>query len=423
MKIAIVTGLLNEKPQSGGDVLMHSFISKLAESHKLQLVYWTATDGQPVDKHKVAAFKHVADNIQLVYARAVEQHFNKGIIQKLKAKARGRKIARYVHAEKSAAARKVAAFFKRDFTPLANYLLKEHAEGNIDIVQIDFPWMMGLAEQINHTIPVTFVSHESQHIHFKRRAAVESNAQNQKELEANAEAFLKSEGRYANHFHQILTLTTNEVSYWKQVAPKVSVEYSPLGLNMNAYKNCNSTNLFNKLLFISNGNHSPNLDAIRWYTAEVVPYLSENVPVLTVTGEHPEDFKKEVAQLSGSRVVFVGYVNSLPDTMEGAVSVVPMRIGSGIRVKILESMAAGCPVVSTHMGCEGIPAVNGESAMLADSAKDFAKAINRMFEEPELAAKVAANGRSLVVKHFEVDNAVQKRLQLLQSLFEEQKTG
>jgi len=80
--------------------------------------------------------------------------------------------------------------------------------------------------------------------------------------------------------------------------------------------------------------------------------------------------------------------------------VVPLREGGGSRLKILEAMAAGVPVVSTSMGAEGIDAIPGTHLLVADTSADFTAAICRVLEDPDLAGALSANARKFVEEHY-----------------------
>jgi glycosyltransferase involved in cell wall biosynthesis len=90
-----------------------------------------------------------------------------------------------------------------------------------------------------------------------------------------------------------------------------------------------------------------------------------------------------------------------PYLARAAVYVVPMRMGSGVRLKVLEAMASGVPVVSTRMGLEGVAALPGEHALLADAPAAFADAVLRLLAEPALAARLAARARALVEERYD----------------------
>jgi glycosyltransferase involved in cell wall biosynthesis len=97
--------------------------------------------------------------------------------------------------------------------------------------------------------------------------------------------------------------------------------------------------------------------------------------------------------------------DAIPELARSRIAVVPLRTGSGTRLKILEAWAAGLPVVSTSIGAEGLPAKDGEHLLLADSAAEFVDAVTRLLTCPVLCRSLGAAGRLLVEKEFTWESA------------------
>ena len=88
--------------------------------------------------------------------------------------------------------------------------------------------------------------------------------------------------------------------------------------------------------------------------------------------------------INEQEVKLTGFVPDLQKYLNGKISIVPIRIGSGMRMKILDSVAAGSPIVTTSVGCEGLPMINEKNCLIADTAEDFADAIIRMIQDKEM---------------------------------------
>jgi sugar transferase (PEP-CTERM/EpsH1 system associated) len=145
----------------------------------------------------------------------------------------------------------------------------------------------------------------------------------------------------------------------------------------------------------------PNIDAISWFCREILPKIREREPEakLMVVGARPT---AEILALAEAPAVTV--TGSVPDVRpygtDCGAFIVPLRSGSGMRVKILNALAMGLPTVSTTIGAEGIEVTDGEDILLADTAEDFAAATLRLLSEPVLAARLAENGRKLMEERY-----------------------
>jgi glycosyltransferase involved in cell wall biosynthesis len=151
----------------------------------------------------------------------------------------------------------------------------------------------------------------------------------------------------------------------------------------------------------------PNIDGILWFIREVYPLIRAQRPtaVFDVVGARPP---REIADLSrdGTGIHVTGYVEDVTPYLEQAgVMVVPLRAGGGMRVKILNALAQGLPIVSTSLGCEGIQVAPGRDILVADSPQDFAEAVLRVLDDPALAMRLGDNGRQLAEYQYDYRRA------------------
>ena len=138
------------------------------------------------------------------------------------------------------------------------------------------------------------------------------------------------------------------------------------------------------VLFQATFDYAPNMDAVDWFVSEVAPLLQAGVPQLEVrlVGKPVPGVHR---QHRPPAVTVVGVVPAMePELARADIAVVPIRYGSGTRLKILESFAHRVPVVSTTIGAEGLHVEDGVHLLLADDAEAFAAACERLLTEPEL---------------------------------------
>jgi glycosyltransferase involved in cell wall biosynthesis len=144
----------------------------------------------------------------------------------------------------------------------------------------------------------------------------------------------------------------------------------------------------------------PNVDGVVYFLREIWPRIAAARPDarFVIVGADPAP---AIRAHAGPGVTIVGPVDDLqPYLAAAAVVVVPLRLGSGTRLKILEAWAMARPVVSTALGAEGLEAVSGRHLLIADDAADFASAVVRVLSEPELGEALGRAGRALVTERY-----------------------
>jgi glycosyltransferase involved in cell wall biosynthesis len=149
------------------------------------------------------------------------------------------------------------------------------------------------------------------------------------------------------------------------------------------------------LLFIGMFLHSPNTDAVAWFTAEVLPKIRERLDVkLVVIGEDPPP---SLVRNGGSNVAFTGWVQDVKPLFDSArVFVAPLRFGAGMKGKIGHALSLGLPTVTTSVGAEGMDLRDGHDVLIRDDAEGFAEAVCVLHEDEQLWRKLSASGRDLV---------------------------
>jgi glycosyltransferase involved in cell wall biosynthesis len=158
------------------------------------------------------------------------------------------------------------------------------------------------------------------------------------------------------------------------------------------------------ILTLGTLSYPPNADGIRWFLQEVFSLVQQQVPdvTLTVIGKNPPADFVQLAQQSGGAIEVTGYVDDLTPYMEAAaLMVVPVRAGSGMRVRLLEAFARAMPTVTTTIGLEGIIAEADKEILLADEPESFALATVKLLNDPDLQNMLAVNGRKLAEARYD----------------------
>lgn len=158
-----------------------------------------------------------------------------------------------------------------------------------------------------------------------------------------------------------------------------------------------------RLLFLGSMDYGPNVEAVLRFVRESLPAIRAARPetVFEIVGANPT---AEVRALAGPGVVVTGRVETVqPYLARASALVVPLAIGGGTRLKIVEALALGTPVVSTTIGAQGLGLVDGTHLALADGAAEFARATLAMLADPTQAARLAERGRAWVHEHYRWD--------------------
>ncbi len=136
---------------------------------------------------------------------------------------------------------------------------------------------------------------------------------------------------------------------------------------------------------------------------------------LYLVGKDPTPAVEDLRR-SDRSIEITGYVKDIKQYIEAAdVFIVPLRIGSGTRLKILEAMALGRPVVSTSIGCEGLDVTPGENIFIADTPEDFSRRVLDLLQDRDLAQRIGRAGKKLVEEKYNWDTIEQALADLIAS--------
>lgn len=148
------------------------------------------------------------------------------------------------------------------------------------------------------------------------------------------------------------------------------------------------------VVFVGGMTWFPNRDALEYFTADILPaiHASEATVPITWVGRASPGAAAEYARHG---ISLTGYVEDIrPYVYDAACYVVPLRVGGGTRLKILDAWAMGKTVVSTSIGCEGLEAVDGENIIIRDDPTEFASAVSAVLRDPALRDRIGRNARS-----------------------------
>jgi sugar transferase (PEP-CTERM/EpsH1 system associated) len=173
----------------------------------------------------------------------------------------------------------------------------------------------------------------------------------------------------------------------------------------------------NTLIYSGALSYWANFDAVHFFLAEIFPLIQQNVPDVKfyVTGKTSAETQARLPQRKN--VFFTGYLPDIRPKIAGSwASVVPLRAGGGTRLKILEALALGTPVVATQKGAEGLEVEPEQDILIADTPAEFARAVIRLLDDADLRRKLSLHGRQTVEQKYDWQNIGQRLNDLIETI-------
>ena len=214
-------------------------------------------------------------------------------------------------------------------------------------------------------------------------------------------------GYYERHVlrqhKNLITVSRADEAYLRKNFPQAHVAFSSNGVDTETFSRNGHKDDGQTLLFVGGFEYEPNADAFFYFCREILPLVRAKQPELkfVAVGRNPTPAMREFAT-ANEGITLTGAVKDVrPYYGRASVAVLPLRFGSGMKLKTLEAFAMGVPVVSTSIGVEGIEAKSGVHCAVADSSQAFAEAILSLLKEPERARSLARNARELATELYD----------------------
>lgn len=247
--------------------------------------------------------------------------------------------------------------------------------------------------------PVILRAHNVEFGIWKGLASTEGNPIKKWYMNRLANQLEKEEKRIIASVDGILAITQEDANLFGKLVPSVPVLVSPAGIDAEKY----SWNRIPDPLLVAHigaMDWPPNIEGIQWFLNDVWPKVSSSVPEsrLALAGKNmPEHFFR----YNGRNVLVQGFVADAEKFLfEAGIVVIPLLNGSGMRIKLLEALAMGKAVVTTPIGCEGIPVTDGMDVIIAGTADRFADALIGLLSDTEKQARLRTSARDLASNKF-----------------------
>jgi polysaccharide biosynthesis protein PslH len=214
-----------------------------------------------------------------------------------------------------------------------------------------------------------------------------------------------------------LAITPDDAERLRALSPTIRVVTVPAGVDLDDFQPRPAGEEAAAIVSVAAMDWPPNSDAIGWFSEQVLPLIRETHPAarLYIVGKNPPPAIQALARLD--YVTVTGFVDDVRAYFaKGAVFVVPLRSGGGMRVKILQAMAMGKAIVSTTIGAEGIAAEDGEAICLADTPAAFAGQVSRLLGDAQLRRRIGGCAQRLAAARYSWDSTVDRLEQVYRQI-------
>jgi sugar transferase (PEP-CTERM/EpsH1 system associated) len=292
------------------------------------------------------------------------------------------------------------------YDELASKIRETVITWDVDIVQIEQSFLAPYVEALPAASrSKKIVSFENLgFIQYRRMLNLKSGTERKLRFLLNWILMRHWEPKYAERFDRSVVVSSLERQVLQSANSNLRVSVVENGVDAESLQPLSEASEGSNLLFVGTMNYPPNEDAVLYFCNAILPLVQREVPQakLIVVGRN---LTLEVRKLAAREDVFVtGHVpDVVPYYQQSRVSVVPLRAGGGTRLKVLESMALGRPVVSSSVGCEGLDVVDDRHILIADDPELFAEKTVRLLTERTFYQRIVGEARKLAVARYDWD--------------------
>ncbi len=285
-------------------------------------------------------------------------------------------------------------------------------EYDLSLIQLEYSQMACYAEP-DSAVPALLTKHE---VDF---AACARQARNQTRLTQRIHWFynylqvLDREIRLLRRVSAAICMTEPDAAELRRFCTDVPVHVISTGVDLDYFVPSGTPATSPRLVFVGAFQHLPNVDAMIYFCRSILPHIRAEVPdvELCIVGSSPPPDVVRLGELPGVQVT--GTVPDIrPFMASSTVYVVPLRLGVGIRGKILEAWSMAMPVVATSVACSGLRFEGGKNLLVADEAVAFAGHVLSLLRNPDRREELGRAGRETAERYYSWDAAATELMHL-----------
>jgi hypothetical protein len=280
-----------------------------------------------------------------------------------------------------------------------------------DIIQTEFFEMIELVRLFPKKAKTIFVSHESRTLRMDSARAYSNVNDSYKNYLIDLNKHI--EVSFLNEYDKVIVFSEEDKRRLKDFGVENS-DVSPFSV-INNQKDAIVSDHYDKLIFVGGSNHFPNVDGLNWFIENIFPPIYDQYETpLIVIGNWDENLTSNYKE---GTIQYLGFVENLESIFKNAILIVPLRIGNGIRTKILLGLNMKVPIISTNLGFEGLNLIDFENILVANTVEEFMEKISfiKNAERNEIKA-VLENGFQFFQKHYSFKSLGEIRLNIYKEL-------
>jgi glycosyltransferase involved in cell wall biosynthesis len=285
---------------------------------------------------------------------------------------------------------------------------------HFDSTVCDFVAMAPNFESLNNAV---LFQHNVETMIWRRHASTAPDPIRKLYFGLQARRMFNWERRMCLSAGRVIAVSPQDAAVMRELFGVSKVSPIPTGVDVEFFRRPPQVSGKADIVFLGAMDWMPNIDGVQYFIQEILPLIRKRLPAstLAVVGRSPSAAIRALAE-QDSAVQVTGTVADVRPWLWGSqVSVVPLRIGGGTRLKIYESMAAGTATVSTRVGAEGLDVSHPSNIRLADTPSEFAGQCIELLENPQERERLATEARNMVTTSFSQDVVVEQFERLLRA--------
>lgn len=402
-KLLIISKWLPYPLSDGGKQAIFNCIKALCNVHEVHLTYFEPFNVNSSEE-LVSEFKCECKG---VYVHRFKEKKSKKELLKNKLYGIYRKFKNVTALDYMLQAETSLTIYPEEYLRYINNLIYEH---KIQIVQVEMIANLTFVLSLPSNVKKIFVHHELKYV---RNKLTFSNINLNLKQKNSIKLSKIMEISLLNQYDAIVTLSTTDKAKLIDEGVKCPI-YSSFAIVTNRTKAINDNKEKLLLSFVGPETHMPNKDGLIWFLEtcwnELLIY-NPNMR-LQIIGKWSSITQNEFHK-KYNNIVFRGFVDDLTSTVQNSIMIVPILVGSGIRMKILESAQIGVPFVTTSVGVEGLPFVDGKDCFIADTSSEFIDKVKELSNNAELRNLMIANAGDLVNNNFSFEALKTNKLNII----------